>query len=158
MWSSDNTEVISNDGTVTAPQESTEVTLTATFKIINKGAEMTSTGENDVKIPITKEYKVMVPASTPAESFAFTPESRVATDSIVEAFANVEETGDFVLYTAIFDSQDRLVTVSMDTTTSEKRNLRASVQLPDGDVTGYKARAFLWTLEQEPVKNVIELE
>ena len=77
---------------------------------------------------------------------------------MVEAFADVDTEGVITLYTAIFDSQDRLVTVSMDTTTSEKRNLRASVQLPDGDVTGYKARAFLWTLEQEPVKNAIELK
>lgn len=158
VWSSDNPDVISNNGTIVIPEESTEVTLTATFKIINKGAEMTSKDENDEVIPVTKEYKVMVPASAPAESFAFTPESSIAAGSTVEAFANVEETGDIVLYTAIFDGQDRLVAVSMDTTTSEKRNLRASVQLPDSDVTGYKAKAFLWTPEQVPVKNAIELE
>lgn len=158
VWSSDNTEVISNEGTVIAPSESTEVTLTATFNIINKGEVMTSKGENDAVIPVTKEYKVMVPANTPAESFAFTTESSIASGSVVEAFADVDTEGVITLYTAIFDSQDRLVTVSMDTTTSEKRNLRASVQLPDGDVTGYKARAFLWTLEQEPVKNAIELK
>ena len=157
VWSSDNTEVISNEGTVIAPSESTEVTLTATFNIINKGEVMTSKGENDAAIPVTKEYKVMVPANTPAESFAFTTESSIASGSVVEAFADVDTEGVITLYTAIFDGQDRLIMVNMDTTNAEKRSLRASVQLPDGDVTGYRAKAFLWTSDYEPVKDAIEL-
>ncbi len=170
-WTSSKPDVISNEGKVTIPAADTEVTLTATFNIVNKGVVMGATAfdgsredaekrynltdEDGKPIPITREYKVKV--NNP-KSFAFTEASSLTPGSTVEAVAAMGESAEAsVLYTAVYDNNGTLISVALDKLEGEG-TAHASVTLPEGDLTGYKVRAFLWTPDNVPIKDAIELK
>ena len=156
QWVSSNPDIISNNGVVTRPSADSAAQKVKLAAVISTAAGKKTSKVFEATVLPLQAYSI---SSVPAFSTqVLTGNEEISVSTEIKKENTTAR--NVMLILALYDINHQLVSVHMDTSSSQLQPGQTEIlttSLPVGIVNGHKLRTFLWADNMEPLDNVLRI-